>query len=202
MNHDKNFRKIDQWYWVSVFGNRYNEAVNTTTPADFEKMQLWFEDDGRIPDFISRFNVSAIDFRTQSKSSSTYRGVLNLVVLSGAQDFQSGKDPFANKFILEDDHIFPKSIYKDNEICNRTLIATNAEKSNKQPSEYFNALEVLSGRERIEAILATHLIDSNAYSALLANDLEKFKRAREAAVRAKITELVPSAKGLGQQGDE
>jgi hypothetical protein len=194
------YAKIDEWYWASVFGNRYNEAVNTTTLADFDKVMLWLTDDAKVPDFVDRFNVDLIDFRTSSKSSSTYRGVLNLIVLAGARDFQTGKDPFANKTILEDDHIFPKSIYKDNEIMNRTLIGSNAEKSNKQPNQYFRALETLSGREKLEEILGTHLIDANAFSSLLANDLEKFKKSREMFIRATIKGRIPSAKGLGDQG--
>lgn len=193
---DANYRKIDQWYWASVFGNRYNEAVNTTTPADFEKMQEWFLDDGKVPDFIRRFVVETVDFRTSSKSSSTYRGVLNLAVLKGAKDFQTGRDPFANKTILEDDHIFPKSIYKENEILNRTLIESNSERSNKQPNQYFAALETISGRERLEEILDPHLIDANAYSALLQNDLDKFKRHREQTIRAEIRRRIPDARGL------
>jgi hypothetical protein len=194
---DASLRKVDQWYWASVFSNRYNEAVNTTTPADFERVCEWIADDARVPDFIDRFNIDTIDFRTSSKSSSTYRGVLNLVVLGGARDFQTGVDPLANKSILEDDHIFPKSIYRDNEIMNRTLIASNAEKSNRQPNQYFGALETLLGRERVEEILSSHLIDSNCYSALIQNDLDRFKKQREIVVRAAIKSRIPSARGLG-----
>lgn len=193
---DKNYAKVDQWYWVSVFGNRYNEAVNTTTFTDFERVCLWMKEEDRVPEFLVRFNVDNVDLRTASKSAATYRGVLCLIVLNGARDFQTGKDPFANKTVLEDDHIFPKSIYRDNEILNRTLIASNAEKSNKQPNQYFGALETLSSRERLEEILDTHLIDSNGYSALLANDLEQFKKARAVTIREKIRERVPAAKGL------
>lgn len=202
IGHDTNLSKLDQWYWVSVFGNRYNEAVNTTTITDFDRMKAWFKDDTQVPEFISRFNVDTVDFRTSSKSSSTYRGVLNLVVLNGAKDFQNGKDPFANKMILEDDHIFPKSIYNDNEITNRTLIASNAEKSNKQPNQYFAALETLSSRSRMEEIMATHLVDANAYSSLLANELDQFKRKREAVIRAEIKARTPSAKGLSEDEGE
>ena len=48
-------RKIKQWYWASVFGERYSKGVEGTKTADFRDMLAWFEDDSKTPKFIIDF---------------------------------------------------------------------------------------------------------------------------------------------------
>jgi hypothetical protein len=68
-----------------------------------------------------------------------------LIALSGALDFQTGQAPQLALGDVQDDHIFPKSLYANDTIANRTLISTNQKKSNQTPSRYFSALETLVG---------------------------------------------------------
>ncbi len=187
------YEKISEWYWASVFANRYNEAVNTTTSSDVQRVAAWMEDDAKIPEFIKNFNVLAIDFYVSSKASATYRGVLCCILKEGALDFKSGKDPVQEIQKLQDDHIFPRVGYSDNSIINRTLISTNAEKSNQQPGKYFSALETVHGRDELLSILQTHLIDKHCLRCLLSNDLDGFKRARLQVFRGAVKMLVPHA---------
>ena len=189
LENSASFAKIDRWYWVSAFGNRYNEAVNTTTHSDFTKMIDWLKDDSKVPSFISEFHGSDIDLNVTNSSSSVYRSVICLVSLAGAFDFLSGKDPSDDVGRLEDDHIFPKSVYKENGVLNRTLLLSNERKSSQVPAEYFGALEKIAGEELTD-ILATHLIDANAFLALKKNDLSEFMKAREASVKRRIREIV------------
>ncbi|MBV9828878.1 MAG: DUF262 domain-containing protein [Alphaproteobacteria bacterium] len=184
------FRKIDRWYWASVFLNRYNEGVNTKTFSDFIEMKDWFKEDKNEPEFIRRVFEEEVDLRVESRSAAMYKGVMCLVVLSGALDFQTGQPPQFAVGEVQDDHIFPKSLYTSDQLMNRTLISTNQKKSNQTPSRYFSALETVTGRQRLEEILATHLIDANALSALLKDDLQGFCKAREQATRDKIRAFV------------
>jgi hypothetical protein len=155
-------------------------------------MKEWFENDEKIPDFMNRVNQSEVDLKVESRSSATYKGVMCLIVLSGALDFQTGQPPQFAIGEVQDDHIFPKSLYRCDLLANRTLISTNQKKSNQTPSRYFGALETVVGRSRLEEILSTHLIDANGLSALLRDDLEGFTVARDQTIQRRIDGMVVS----------
>lgn len=189
----ENYNKIDRWYWASVFLNSYDQAVDSISYRDYNLLKEWIIQN-KTPEFIERFNPEAIDLTTDKKDSATYRGVINLIVLKGALDFKTGQPPQFEKEKLQDDHIFPKSIYNIDEVANRTLISTNAEKSNKKPSEYFNELiRIHRGRERLCEILKTHLISEKALENLLNDDVNKFIEERKKTI---LSELVKIVKGL------
>ncbi|MCS7229977.1 MAG: hypothetical protein NZ923_08100 [Candidatus Kryptonium sp.] len=107
---------------------------------------------------------------------------MNLITLQGAYDFKTGQPPQFDEEKVQDDHIFPKSIYKDNRILNRTLISTNAEKSNKKPSEYFGTLVKLHGEEKLKSILESHIIPPDALDDLLKDNIEGFLEKRRSAI--------------------
>jgi hypothetical protein len=184
------YAKVDRWYWTTVFFNRYNEGVNTSTFSDFTKMKDWFRDDNKVPDFITDQNLGSIDLTTDSKSSATFRGVFSLVALAGAHDFQTGNVPQFAPGEIQDDHIFPKVLFKEDSVLNRTIISTNQKKASQPPSKYFGAIETLVGRPQLEQVLSSHLIDANGLSSLLRDDLAGFMSAREATVRARIGALL------------
>lgn len=193
LSNSVNLAKLDEWYWASVFMNRYNEAVNTNTFADVENFKTWVIEN-KVPVFIENFSSSSVDFLVSAKTSSVYRRVLCLIIKKGAKDFKTGNDPGIESDKIQDDHIFPKSIYRDDYVLNRTVISTNAEKSNQRPEAYFNALEALNGRDKTLEILATHLIDSSCFDALKAGRLAEFKDSREKVIRAEIERLTPNAR--------
>jgi len=177
----KNFEKIDKWYWTAVFSNRYDQGVDSTTVADLESIKKWVQNDS-IPDYILKFDPNIIELDADKQSSAIYRGVLSLVVLAGALDFKTGQAPQFDKEKIQDDHIFPKSLYDFHEITNRTLIATNSEKSNTKPSVYFGQKLKDYGRTKLMSILRTHLIDDDALSHLLKDELDSFVEKRKNAI--------------------
>jgi hypothetical protein len=174
----KNYDKIDRWYWTSVFSNRYDQAADTRSFSDFSVIRDWVEDDSKVPDFIANYDPISLDWSVDKQSSATYRGMLNLVVLSGALDFQTGQPPQFDIKHVQDDHIFPKSVYRTNVFLNRTLITKNLDKSDDKPSDYFRGLVNQYGRNQVVAILNTHLIPEEALNALLKDDLPEFLRLR------------------------
>lgn len=197
----KNYAKLDEWYWATVFSNRYNEGVNTNTVSDFKWMAEWFSDDAKVPAFIRKFNAK-VDLQIDSRTSATYRGVFALVVRRGALDFKTGESPSLEVSKIQDDHVFPKSKFKVDAIWNRTLISSNAEKSDKRPSEYFNALLVLGSRQKLLEILSTHLIDEKGLEALLSDEIDDFQAARTARIQEEIGNLVPSRSAESSEGAE
>lgn len=176
-----NYAKIDCWYWITVFDNRYNEAVNTQTVSDYQKMKEWF-DDGKAPDFIAKFSSDNVDLNVESRNSAIYRGVIALIARAGARDFQSGRPPRFADQRPQDDHIFPKSIYHRDTILNRTLIESNQHKGSKIPSKYFSAVRDLNGEEHLRDVLASHLVDSDAMKALITDNIEQFLELRKKTI--------------------
>jgi len=180
-----NYDKIDAWYWISVFSNRYDQAVDTTTAEDFKAVKEWIKNN-KFPESIQKFNPNEIDLDIDKQSSAIYRGIMNLIVLKGALDFKTGQPPQFEKEKVQDDHIFPKSIYDEHRILNRTPITTNQSKIDKDPSEYFGERIEELGKEKVKSILESHLIPYEALAYLLNNDLEKFMELRKSAIISEI----------------
>jgi len=189
IENKQNYERIDKWYWVSVFSNRYDQAIDTLTYSDFKEMTEWIEN-GIEPDFIKEFDPEKVDLDTDKQSSAIYRGVMNLIVLKGAYDFKTGQPPQFEENKIQDDHIFPKSIFKENRLTNRTLISTNQAKINKRPSEYFCERIKEMGQERVKDILNSHLISEEALDSLIKDNLEDFLKLRKRAIIDEIRRKV------------
>jgi hypothetical protein len=180
------YQKIDRWYWTSIFSNRYDQAADSNSYSDFNDLKVWVENEGKIPDFLVKFNPSAVDLNTEKQSSAVYRGVINMIVVEGALDFTTGQPPQFDKDKVQDDHIFPKSIYNEHRISNRTLILTNAGKGNKKPSEFFKPILNRHGYDLLNKILKSHLIPEQALTYLLEDNKDKFVELRKKEILGKI----------------
>lgn len=186
------YEKINHWYWHAVFTNRYDQAVDTQSYHDYKSVREWIANDS-VPAFMQGFNLSQIDLDVDKQRAATYRGVISLVVLKGAYDFKTGLPPTFEIDKLQDDHIFPKSVFKTDNVLNRTLISTNQSKIDKKPSIYFkerirelgNGNEAV-GREKMKEILKSHLIPEEAFDALLSDNLQEFLELRRKAVMEEI----------------
>lgn len=189
-----NYDKIDRWYWAAVFSNRYDQAVDTTAANDFTALKNWITDESKVPDFIKKFDLSTVDLDIDRQSSAIYRGVISMIVLNGALDFKTGQPPQFGKEKIQDDHIFPKSVYKDHRIANRTLISTNAEKSDKKPSEYFKQKLDEHGKEKLKMILESHIIPEDALDYLLSDNVQNFIERRKQAIISNLREKLRSEK--------
>jgi len=186
----ENFNKIDKWYWISVFLNRYDQAVDTMSYNDYNALKEWLKDNDKIPEFVKKFNINDVDVDVEKQGAATYRGVINLIVLNGALDFKTGQPPQFYKEKVQDDHIFPKSKYKVNSVINRTLISTNAAKGDLDPSKYFNERIKDYGKEKLKEILSTHLIPENAIDDLLTDNINDFLKKRKEKILNKINEMI------------
>jgi hypothetical protein len=167
---EKDYRKIDRWYWGSVFSERYDSAVDTKSYQDVRDLGHWI-DGGQAPEWLERLRVEDEDLAVAESRSAVYRGLMCLVVLQGARDFLTGQG--APLTTCQDDHIFPKSAYRGSQpvdsILNRTLISdkSNKAKGNKRPSEFMAiCLRDHGGDEnRLLHTLRSHFISEDGYRA-------------------------------------
>jgi hypothetical protein len=186
------YRKLDKWYWASVFTQRYDSAVDTKAYQDVVQVRRWLMG-GEPPEWLTNLSINSIDVDTDESRSAIYRGLMCLIVLEGAKDFITGQPANLNE--CQDDHIFPRARFRKEEkidsILNRTLISaqSNKIKSDRKPSEYLSSfLEHHGNEERLLETLQSHLISREAYEAMKCDDFQAFIKARRQAFIQKIQE--------------
>ena len=117
------YRRLDIWYWRSVFAQRYESGVNNKTIQDVQEIGAWCEGGDR-PLWLDELDVVEIPLDVEAQRSAVYRGILCLTALAGARDFCTGESISLND--CQDDHIFPKAVYAGNHpvngIMNRAFI--------------------------------------------------------------------------------
>jgi len=190
---NKDFRKVDAWYWSAMVTDRYTHSSDTAVKQDYDALRTWLKNDRKVPQLIStaRARLDAeIDLRQVSKGT-LYRAIIGLIALNGAKDFFTGQS--IELSLLDDHHIFPKgcglSLHDENSILNRTLINsdTNRRKIHKRrPSVYVKEMIKDLGKGRVREILRSHLIDEEGMEALLRDDYDAFLECRERVIKEEL----------------
>ena len=148
-------RKIQHWYWASVFTNRYSKysgSIESTSARDFIDVTAWIDNREDGPALIqeSKDLIRSFDLRSKTKKGTTfYNCIFNLLILQGAKDWMDGI-PLKQHKDLNDHHIVPASWGKHlndsnftiNSILNRTPLnkKTNSNIGNRLPNEYLKKL--------------------------------------------------------------
>lgn len=194
------YRKLERWYWTSVFGERFSESVEAKKSSDYKEMIEWFKPNSETPKFIKDFqnNFKNIQLEDSFKKDSVlYTGVLCLLAKKGAVDFEirfSSKDSSPHM-----DHIFPKSRIEHhknkNSILNMTWLSPETNvgtKKAKMPSKYI--LEVREKKYKNEKefrkVLASHLINDDAYDCLLHDEFDNFIKYRKIEILKEIANQI------------
>ena len=189
------YEKIQKWYWVSIFGKRFSDSVDAKKTSDFKDMVAWFEDDEKIPRFIttfeSQFNAIILDDETKG---AIYDGMFSILTKKGAQDFEIRVTLDEKKPDM--DHIFPQSQMKQfrekHSILNMTWLTpeTNREKKRyRMPSEYIKQVmedNYDNDKRKFLDVLSKHLINEEGLDALLEDDFEGFINSREKEMKKEI----------------
>ncbi|MBN1815558.1 MAG: DUF262 domain-containing protein [Anaerolineae bacterium] len=196
------YKLMRRWYWASVFQERYAGAVESTIYRDYQDFLSAMADPTFEPVALADARVNIVEnatfsLRGVSRVNAVYRGIMCLIAIQGAKDFQA--DDSIEFHTLEDHHIFPKAYLRTiqgpdgkkipsqriNSIVNRTLISaqTNRRISRSSPSSY---VKRLVPAERQHEIMASHFIDADGLAAMQADDLEKFLDARELSLLAEM----------------
>jgi len=203
-------RKIRDWYWASIFTNRYSGSVESTTARDYLDVKAWFDNDDAEPALISEFRerFRALDLRRETRrGTSVYNAIFNLLVLGGARDWMTGKVPQHDE--LDDHHIVPKDPGEElntstslDTILNRTPLSAETNRhviGNRLPNEYLPELIKANGEASIRSVLETHFISPAAFDILLrkpftAADFEAFLTERQRTLQDAIEDLLVKAR--------
>ncbi len=193
--------KIEQWYWCSVFSQRYSSSVEAVAATDFEQVVNWIEG-GDEPEAVRTFTFAADRLQDYTNiRSAIYKGILCLLAKNGAKDF-SGEGTLSVNLYYDSQqdhhHIFSVnalsnlgiSDWRVNSIVNKTLIgaSTNRSIGGRLPSAYVETMKSRLGEDRTYSILRSHLISPET---LISNDWEDFFLSR----REELKQLIHTACG-------
>lgn len=192
-------RGLESWYWCGVLGELYGSAVESRFARDLPEVVHWVLHRGPVPKTIEDANfVRERLYTLRTRNSAAYKGIHALLMRDGCLDLQTGFGIEAQMYFddkIDIHHIFPRDwcdhygVNRDRCDCivNKTPIAakTNRSIGGNAPSRYLAALERSAGisSERMDDILCTHLIDSEA---IRSDDFEAFFTTREQALLQRI----------------
>jgi len=198
------YKKLNKWYWSAVFTNAYSSAADSQMTQDFKELRTWFDKNSEIPKTILQMTkeLSTMDLRDiQAKSNAKYRGIMSLLALEGAKDFDTSQT-LENARNNDKDHLFPKSFkfgFGSNKFINSILnMSWMSEDTNrkikrfKKPSIYVKEFikEKYQNEEEFKTLLKTHLINERSYDYLLSDDFEKFVVEREKTIINKLKSIM------------
>ena len=199
------YKKVNKWYWSAIFTNAYSQAADSQMTQDVKELKKWFDDDKEIPKTIIQMTreISNLYFREiQTKSNAKYRGIMSLIALEGAKDFDTSQT-LENAKGNDKDHIFPKSFnfgFGSNKhvhsILNMTWMSdsTNRKiKRCKKPSLYaqeFVRDKYNNDKAQFNEILKTHFINQKSFDYLLDDKFEEFISEREKIIISKIKDII------------
>ncbi|MEI7822129.1 MAG: DUF262 domain-containing protein [Verrucomicrobiota bacterium] len=207
-------RQVRQWYWCSVFLERFSSAVESKSRKDYSEFhRQWFSGGPRPTVFEEARRIASAEFSIRSATSNAsgiYCAVFCLLAKQGARDWQRGEHIELQS--LQDHHIFPKDYLKrhgiapgdrTNTVVNRTLIAdqTNNKIRAKAPADYLLSTDIFSAAPA--TLLSAHFVDESGLEALkMATEdrtedgqknvlaaYDRFLDAREALILATVREI-------------
>lgn len=211
---DRCFRKMDMWYWASVFTNAYSGSVDSTMSAHYKELLSWFDDESQVPGVVNqaRREVDSMDLtKIRQHGNVVYKGILSLLMLEHAKDFAEKKE-VGHAPSYQKHHIFPKGCpvsgpaYLIDSILNITWLTKGTNQritKAKQPSTYLEELlaEKYDGNvEELLEVLKTHFIDRTAYEYMLKDSegFEQFLKHRQELIKEKIRENL-GIKSVGKE---
>jgi hypothetical protein len=192
--------KFKTWFWSSVFSQAYEKGPTSRAVADYKDLCKWIGGEEKVPYGVRvlHFNPDLFSDITP-KQRALYRGTLALSVTNGALDFHKSETltfDYLESNKVDDHHVFPQDYLKKrgedefmNCVLNKTLIdkKTNIRISNKAPSKYLKEIEKEVGKDKLEKILASHILPS---SELHGDDFDSFMKARAKMLFGKLKEQV------------
>ena len=197
--------KLKKWYWCGVFGELYGSANETRYALDVPQVLEWIKNNNaELPKTVQDCNFSAMRLiGLQTKNAAAYKGVMALIMQSGAKDWINDTEMSVTNYIADRadiHHIFPqryciscnynKKLW--NSVINKTPIffATNRFIGGDAPSEYIRRIVENKGieKEKVLNAISTHYINTEL---LIEDKFDEFIIDRA----IKILDLIDDATG-------
>jgi hypothetical protein len=196
--------KLRRWFWCSTFGQAYENAPNSQAVVDYVELTSWING-GEPPKTVANFVFNGEQLReTTGRQRAVYRGVMALILAHGARDFHTGIGLTPKAMVdtrVDDHHVFPQGFLAERDggvdpiardcVLNRTLIdqATDVRIGKSPPSAYLAEIEAEVEPETLKAILASHLLPSDAQSSLRSDRFEDFLDERAKLISEELSRV-------------
>jgi hypothetical protein len=191
-------RKLERWYWASVFSERYDSATDTKSKTDINEIIAWIEDDAKVPTAIKELDTKSINLERITRGA-IFTGILNIIIKKQARDFVTREkiDTLikSNPESVDVHHLFPARMFtteKEKEladcILNKTLLKSKTNRDYIKydpPSVYVDRIK--RSHEKIIEDLNEHLIPLDEF---MANNFDSFLKKREELITMEIEKLV------------
>lgn len=196
--------RLRQYYWCSVFTENFDQGANSQVGADYKLLKGWVvSDQGNCqpPEAVENFNLTDADLLSaRSNRKALYRGVISLLIQSGAKDFltaQAISNVRLSESKLETVQVFPKAWLNQNSvetsadlILNRIMVEGEARRSIKgRPiHEYLESQEVPVQTKLVD-VLESHLINAQPEYGFRSGDYDEFLQERLSLVLEAIEQV-------------
>jgi hypothetical protein len=200
--------RLKQFFWCSVFMTNYDQGGNSQAQADYLKLIAWLGDPLQpAPEAVADFALSTTQLANAKRNRrAMYRGVMALVMHSGALDFHFKDRITATKIQdqeIDAHHVFPQhwlelnyqegssDALSEELVLNFALIDSTTNKliSDRAPSDYLDEMSASMGEAERDRILQSHVIGEEARQAMLRNDYDSFIAARARDIAAEIARV-------------
>jgi hypothetical protein len=192
------YRKLERWYWASVFSERYDSATDTKSKTDINEIITWIEDDAKVPMAIKELDVNSISLERITRGA-IFTGILNIIIKKQAKDFVTREQMDtlikSNPKSVDVHHLFSARMFTTKEekeladcILNKTLLKSETNRDYIKydpPSIYVDRIK--RSNEKIIEDLNGHLIPLDEF---MANNFSSFLKKREEIIIMEIKKLV------------
>ncbi len=195
------YRKLEKWYWYSVFSQRYDSSTDTKSKSDLEQLKKWI-DNNEPMEIMSKtvLNVNDLNLEEVSSSGAIFTGVMNLILKKKAKDFSTSK-PLIEVSVGEIDvhHLYPQKQFRTDEekkksdsLLNKTLMRSETNRwiiRDQMPKTYIEYFKDHGNPEILEQ-LEDHFIPKDEFLSGSLNDFSAFLNKRGELLKAEIDRLV------------
>ena len=170
-SRDLHSKRLFRLYWNLVFSLYLSGAPETKSSRIVREWREAYRDsDSQLPEVIRNFSFSPDSLDDANKNSSTYKGVLTMIVAEGARDFGIRRLALRDTrdADVEDHHIYPQQFLRTfnikgffaNSVLNRTpiLASTNRAISADAPHIYVANPAIVGDTGIDDAELSKHCI--------------------------------------------
>ncbi|MGW2932624.1 GmrSD restriction endonuclease domain-containing protein [Streptomyces sp. NPDC001156] len=186
--------KVGHFYWCSIFSENYDQGANSQAGADFRALREWLFSEGsaRFPEAVEHFNLVDSDLLlARANRKALFRGVMTLLIRSGAKDFASAQAISSiGSTSFDNIRVFPRSViaassFEDEQlrdpdlILNRVLVDKDTKRAVRERhlADYVEGQESASQKKFAE-VVESHLIEASEEGGLMKRSYEMFLRER------------------------
>lgn len=209
----ENKRTLQRWFWRATIGLYYQNSPTSQIERDIPLLLDWIEKGNESLEENQIYITEDFIFKTTPKQQRAfYKTIMCALVSNKIKDLHRGHEINSNNIKekkIEDHHVFPLKFLYDKErngetinrrnipeefdnIVNHILIdsTTNKKISASAPSEYFGEISKKQTEELRNDIWNSHLVNSEAFDALINDDFNRFCKVRVNLIRQRLLKLV------------